>query len=69
MIKVAFTRTQSKIKINGFLSDPFNLMWGEREPSSILSIRRGRLVIIDTDTQGNSLKKWIQRLLNPTNYL
>ena len=26
MIKVTYTNIQSKIKINGFLSDPFNLM-------------------------------------------
>ena len=35
-----------------------------------LSIWRGGLGILDKDTQLNSLKrKWIQRLLNPTNAL
>ena len=35
-----------------------------------LSTWRGRLGILDIDTQLNSLKiKWIQRLLNPTNVL
>ena len=33
-----------------------------------LSIWKGRLGILNIDTQQNSLKiKWIQRLLNPTN--
>ena len=31
MIKVAYTNTQSKIKINGLLSDPFTLMQGVRQ--------------------------------------
>ena len=31
MIKVAFTNIQSKIKINGLLSDPFTLMQGVRQ--------------------------------------
>ena len=31
MIKVAYTNIQSKIKINGLLSDPFTLMQGVRQ--------------------------------------
>ena len=31
MIKVAYTDIQSKIKINGLLSDPFTLMQGVRQ--------------------------------------
>ena len=31
MIKVAYTNIQSKIKMNGLLSDPFTLMQGVRQ--------------------------------------
>ena len=31
MIKIAFTNIQFKIKINGFLSDPFTIMRGVRQ--------------------------------------
>ena len=34
MIKVAYTDIQSKIKINGLLSDPFTLMQGVRQGCS-----------------------------------
>ena len=38
MIKVAYTDIQSKIKINGLLSDPFTLMQGVRQGCPLLLV-------------------------------
>ena len=38
MIKVAYTNIQSKIKINGLLSDPFTLMQGVRQGCPLSSV-------------------------------
>ena len=53
MIKVAFTNVQSKIEINGLLSDPFNLMQGAYQgcPLSML------LYIIEVEVLANLTDK------------
>ena len=38
MIKVAYTNIQSKIKMNGLLSDPFTLMQGVRQGCPLLLV-------------------------------
>ena len=53
-IKVAYTNIQSKIKINGLLSDPFTLMQGVRQrcPLSLVLYIRGAEILanfIDAD--------------------
>ena len=53
-IKVAYTNIQSKIKINGLLSDPSTLMQGVRQGcplSSVLYIRAAEVLanFIDAD--------------------
>ena len=47
-IKVAYTNIQSKIKINGLLSDPFTLMQGVRQGcplSSVVYIRAAEVLV------------------------
>ena len=59
MIKVAYNNIQSRIKINGFLSDPFTLMRGVRRgcPLSMLlyivaSVLLANFIIADTKIKG-----------------
>ena len=53
MIKVAFTNIQSKIEINGILSEPFTLMRGVRQGCSLSLL----LYIIVAEVLANFIDK------------